>query len=191
MPKISIVIMAHSSRAKYFPYLKLKLGDIPFSIDRAEKEIGIWQNCRRAWLMHDMTSDYAITIQDDAIIGNDFIKRAEKIMTKDMVYNFYLGRPRFKKIVNEARKRGKEYIIKKNIHHEIALGFPTKRVKEMVEFCDRFNPTHDRYINRYVNEKALKVYFPMPSLIDHRAGKSLHKLNKGHYIAKATWFIGE
>jgi hypothetical protein len=37
----------------------------------------------------------------------------------------------------------------------------------------------------------LRVFFPLPSLIDHRAEPSLHGLNKGGYKPVATWFIGE
>lgn len=184
--------MAHPSRVDFIPYLKEKLGDVPIAWDEKNN---IWDTCRRAWLLFDPKADYHFVIQDDAIIGKDFKKNLEKLVDgSDQVYNLYIGRPRFVAEVRNAQKKGLDHLLKTNIHHEIALGFPTKRVKEMVEFVDKRNEKeevqHDRFINTYVTAKKLKVYFPMPSLIDHRNHGSLHKLSRGNYVAKATWFIG-
>ena len=45
--KLSISIMAHPSRASFFPRLKEKLGDdVPFSIDQKNN---LLENCKAAW----------------------------------------------------------------------------------------------------------------------------------------------
>lgn len=186
--------MAHPSREKYIPYLQEKLGDVPVAMDEHNN---IWETCRRAWLLHEPNADYHFVIQDDAIIGKDFHKNIQKLVENgnDYVYNLYVGRPKFKMEVLKLKQKGGNHFVKANIHHEIALGFPTRRIKEMVDFVDAQNAgqevQHDRHINRYVTSNKLKVFFPLPSLIEHRAEPSLHNLNKGGYKPVAIWFIGQ
>lgn len=191
--------MAHPSRAHYVPYLQEKLrqpggAEVPVAMDEKQN---IWDTCRRAWLLHDPTADYHFVIQDDAIIGKDFHENIQKLVANgdDFVYNLYLGRPKFRTVVANARAKGRTHLIRPNIHHEIALGFPVRRIKDMVRFVDTENSgqevQHDRFINRYVTGNKLSVFFPLPSLIEHRAEPSLHSLNKGGYKPVAIWFIGE
>ena len=180
--------MAHPSRKAYIPYLEEKLGPVPISWDEKNS---IWDTARRAWLLFDPFADYHVVVQDDTIIGKNFVETCQLIMTKDMVYNFYIGRPKFVAMIERRKALGKDHLIKKNICHEICLGFPTKRVKEMVAYVDSLNPDSDRYINKYVTSRGLRVWFPLPSRVDHRNEGTLHNLNRGHYVAKATWFVGE
>src|SRR5690606_1475387 len=88
--KLSVSVMAHPKRAQYFDYLKQKLGDVPFLIDHNSE--GIWFNAKRAWLAFDPEAEYHAVIQDDMIIGKNFYENAEKYLTEDCVYNFYMGK---------------------------------------------------------------------------------------------------
>lgn len=188
--KISISIMAHPSREKFFGYLKSKLGDVPFAID--SDGVGIWENFKRAWMLHDPEAEYHIVVQDDMIIGKDFIKRAEELMTEDKIYNFYMGqRPRFREVVDKAMADGTGFVTQTDICHEACWGMKTSRIKEMIEFCEKFNPKNDRVVNRYINEHKLEVYFPIPSYTSHRNEPSIHNFNKGRYAPGARHFIGE
>ena len=72
--KLSISVMAHPSREKYFGYLKERLGDIPFAIDTESK--GVWENCKRAWKLYDPMADFHLVVQDDAIVCDDFLEKA-------------------------------------------------------------------------------------------------------------------
>ncbi|MFA6158881.1 MAG: hypothetical protein WC763_04665 [Candidatus Paceibacterota bacterium] len=188
--KLSISIMAHPSREKWFGYLREKLGqDVPFAIDTDGR--GIWENCKRAWLLFDPEAEYHVVVQDDVLVGRDFIERAEAMLTEDMMYSFYIGRPRFAGEVMEAKEKGIDHLVKSHIHHEICLCMRTEHIKEMIAWCDALKPENDRVIDGWVNAKGLKVRFPLPSLVDHRAEGSLHSFNRGGYVPKATWFIGE
>lgn len=178
--------MAHPSRKHLIPYLKEKLGDIPVSMDT---DNNIWHTCREAWRLADLSKDYHFVIQDDAIICDDFHKKLSDLINNgEHVYNLYLGRPRMIQTVLDCKEKGINHLIKPHIYHEIALGIPTKYIKELIEYGDNINAIHDRHINSFIRSKGLRVYFPLPSLINHRAEPSLHNFNKGTYKAVATWF---
>lgn len=191
--KISVSVMAHEKRAHFFEYLKSKLGDVPFSVDKDGPEnIGIWENCKRAWRMHDPNAEYHIVVQDDMILGRDFLKRAEALMTQDYIYNFYMSkRPKYKNIVEHAMRTKKGFIILPNLCHEACWGMRVSRIEDMIKFCDALGATNDRQINTYIRSHKLPVYFPIPSYASHRAEPSLHELNRGKYPPGARYFIGE
>ena len=179
--KISISCTAHPSREKYFKYLKENLGDIPFLIDYESK--GVAFNSERSWRSYDKSCDYHLVIQDDAIICKDFISKANKIIekvTKEkndiselrdkkyIAFNFYYGtRESLKTEAIIAAKRG--YIVKKNVHWGIAICLPTKIIEDMLVFFNKENvPQDDERIARFLRENNIPIYFPIPSLIDHR-----------------------
>jgi len=172
MIKLSISVMAHPSREKYFGYLKEKLSNPKFSIDVDSK--GLLWNCVNSWKMHDLDSDYHVVIQDDAIVCDDFKNRAEKIIEEvikkhgKIAFNFYYGtRGAMKEEAFAGLKKG--YIIKKSPHWGLAICLPTSTIKDMVSFFEKQNVKQDDFrIAKYLNEIGMLVYFPMPSLIDHR-----------------------
>jgi hypothetical protein len=172
--------MAHPSRANYFGYLKEKLGnDIPFSIDTG---FGLWNNRKMAELMFDKDAEFHLVLQDDAIIGKDFINEAEKILTdENMAYSFYFGNRRnLRKAADKGMIKG--HVISDWLNWGLAVCLPTKMIPEIMRACDRMKM-------RYLKRKGIKIYYTMPSLIDHRAGeKSLIGDSIGR---KARYFIGE
>lgn len=184
--KLSISIMAHSSRAKYFPYLKKNLGDVPFSIDKAGAEIGIWANCKRAWQLYNPAADFHVVIQDDAIICKDFRKKAEAILgSTDQAYNFYFGnRQAYRKLAQQGMKIG--YLFTRWPTWGVAICLPTKLIPEMIRYCDKMTSTHDdTRIGHFLKSKGIKIYFPMPSLIDHRTGE--HSLAGDPSKGRKAW----
>lgn len=168
--KLSISIMAHSSRAKYFPYLNRMLGDVKFSIDKAGQEIGVWNNCKRAWGMYDPTADFHVVIQDDAIICENFKEIAERTIGHgdEYAYNFYFGnRQKYKGIATAGMEKG--FIISNWTSWGVAICLPTKLIPEMIAYCDKMKTLHDdTRIARFLKHKKIKIFFPMPSLVDHR-----------------------
>jgi len=183
--------MAHPDRAYLIDSLYKKLLPIESKVVWDEKN-NIWDTCRRAWLTHDAQSDYHLVIQDDALIGKLFHFRLMKLLEPglDVIYSLYLGnRKRFHEAVKPIIRAGGGTFISKNIHHEIALIFPVKRIEPMIKFCDLKKPDTDKVINEYVNSENLKVYFPLPTLVDHLNVKSLHNLNKSPIeTRKSIWF---
>lgn len=169
--KLSIVVMMHPSREKYIPYLKKMLGDIPFVMDRKNN---IWDTCRRAWLAHDFACEYGIIIQDDAIICNDFRKRAELFLTGDFIYSFYAGKFLAGRILDAERKK-LDHVISPMIYNEIALCMKTSRIKDMVNFCDELDAQTDQDIVKYARKQGLQIFYTIPSLINHRDEHSIYR----------------
>ena len=171
---LSVSVMAHPSRKKYFPYLKERLDGAIFSIDR--ERIGVWPNCRRAWLLRDPKALFHVVIQDDAIVCDNFRIRAEKVISdtfrimgnKHFAISFYHGnKEEFADDARLALKRG--YTVRSRPGWGIAICLPTAVIHDLIRECDTFSePQDDERITRFLLNRNMEVYFPMPSLIDHR-----------------------
>lgn len=174
--KISMSVMAHPKRKEYFDYLQNALGGVPMSVDTG---FGIWENCKRAWQMHDPLADFHVVIQDDGIICKDFKKRAEEFIEKhnqpNRAFNFYFGtRANFdKSVIANGINNG--FIVLKRNTWGLAICLPVSEIKEMIEDCDKMKhvPQDDIRIGRYLAKKKFDVCYPMPCFIDHRLGESL------------------
>lgn len=173
MGKLSITVMLHPKRAKFIPYLKEKLGDIPIIIDTKNN---LWDTCRRAWLAQDMTCEYGVVIQDDAIICDDFKNKAEALLKDDLVYSFFAGYM-LQDAITKAEAKNEKHIDKGMIFNEIALCMKTKHIPQMVKYCDDRNATNDQEITKWAKLKGLKIRYPIPSLIDHRDEESIYREN--------------
>lgn len=189
--KLSVAIMAHPSREKFIPLLKEKLGEWPVSYDNGE---GIWANRKNATLLYNPTADFHLVIQDDAIIGQDFFANALRELEnhpKD-AHSFYLGNRRnWQALYRNAEKQG-------GLHMDwlswgLAICLPTKLIPELIEYCDKmkgYEKNDDTRIAKFLEMKKIKIWFPVPSLIDHRIEKSL-VTGETNKFRKAFKFIGE
>jgi len=185
--------MAHPKRKALVDSLLSQLKPLSIGIAWDEKN-NIWDTCRRAWMLFDIKADWHLVIQDDVILCNNFVAKVIELINNhcgnNNIFSLYLGnREKFRKDVNRLRLKG-GLIVKKNIHHEIALIFPTNKIIEMINYCDSLNPIDDKVINRFVTQNNLDVFIPLPTLINHRNNiDSLHTLNKSQMsIRKSIWF---
>jgi len=167
--KLSISIMMHPSRKEYLPYLKSKLGDVPVAIDEG---CGLIENCKNAWLLHDLTADYHVVIQDDCIVCDDFYNRATACLEKaqGLPASFFYSQSRFyNKFKKERAETGA--ILKKAIYGGLAICLPVKLIPAMLEFYNKQTiPFDDHRIGLFCMENKLNIYNPFPCLIDHRQG---------------------
>jgi hypothetical protein len=190
--KLSIVIMAHPDRAEFIPYLQERLGgDIPVVFDERNN---IWDTCRRAWLAIDRDAKYGLVLQDDALVCDGFLKKAGRVLKEDAVYSFYAGEL-LRTRITKAVRQGATEVRTNHIYHEIALAMRTKRIEEMVRFCDDREAQDDHEIDRYARRESLEVIYSVPSLIDHRDTESLYRreYNVGmqHKARKAVLYDGK
>jgi hypothetical protein len=167
--KMSISIMMHPKRLEYLPYLKSKLGEWPVALDEG---VGLLQNCKNAWLLHDPTADYHAVIQDDCIICDNFMERALAVLEKanGLPVSFFFSQSKFaRKYEFESRTTGA--IIKKGLYGGLAIALPVKFIPAMLQHYDNDTvPFDDHRIGRFCMSMKLNIYNPFPCLIDHRQG---------------------
>ncbi len=170
--------MASEEREQYFPYLREKLGDVPFSIDGPRKtfqNIGVWENCKRAWKMRDPNADYHLVLQDDAIICDNLIERIEELIKKtpgDYAYQlFFMGELAIR--VEEKTKAEKDgFIIRKNLNSGVAIMLPTNQIERIMSLAEHNNTNiDDANIGYALNQISMKVIYPVPCFINHRSCK--------------------
>lgn len=194
----SISIMGHEDRSGFFSYLKEKLSGAFLFVDKGkpgdEENLGIWGNARRSWLAYDKNAEWHFVIQDDSILTEKFHEKLTKLLTnlkEDYVVALYAGE-NARRIIRIAKKRGKNHFIDGRIFNENALGMRTKHIEEMVAYCDAKNTKLDLEIEQWAKSKRLPIYYPLPSLVDHREDKSIYRYQVNHpgkdRIRKAVWF---
>jgi len=194
---ISISVMASEERKQFFPYLKEKLGDVPFAIDTPRKDpknIGVWRNCQRAWSMHDKSKDFHLVIQDDGILCENLLERIEDLIKKtpgDYAYSLYFG-DELATTTEEKTKSEKEgFIIRKLLNSGVAIMLPTSKIKSIMEIADRNNTNiDDANIGSALQQLGMKVVYPVPCFIAHRSCKETPSLiHKGECERVTKYFI--
>ncbi len=175
---ISVSVMAHPSRERYFDYLRYRLGNVPFAVD-TESE-GVWPNCRRVWALglERFAAPYHCVIQDDAVVCKDFYERAETVIrdaeregrkaNERFAINFYFGRRRkLLEIGERSLKTG--FWLWRNPCWGVALCLRREWIRPMLDYCERLDtPKDDERIASFLRSKGVRTYFPVPSLVDHR-----------------------
>lgn len=183
--KLSISVMAHPSRAQFFPYLREKLNITPahFCIDQHNNLIA---NSRAAWALHDPAADFHVVIQDDAIVCDDFREKAtafiadqERIRERQrrpaQGYNFFLRQDRSKTPFWPKDGAYVDHVTRGGV----AICLPVVCIEPMLREYDRQTSRHDDdRISEYVKRNGMKIYFPVPSFIGHRSDISSIAGNK-------------
>lgn len=165
--------MAHPKRQKWAKELSHKL-KAPIVYDTKNN---LWDTCRRAWLSIDRNAEYGLVLQDDAIVCDNFIKKAEKYLNgSDYIFSFFAGKLLASRI-NKAIREDKNYVIAGMIFNEVALCMKTKHIEKMVEFCDSRNAQNDQEITKWARLSNIDIFYTVPSLVDHRDGESIYRKN--------------
>lgn len=170
--KLSIVIMAHPERKEWAEELSRKL-NAKIVYDRKNN---IWDTCRRSWLAIDKKADYGLVLQDDSIIADNFIEKAESLLGGDYIYSFFAGKLLSTRI-NRAILKKEDHVIATMIFNEVALCMKTKHIDKMVKYCDDLQVNTDQYISRWAKINKINIKYPLPSIVDHRDSESIFRRN--------------
>jgi len=191
---LSVSIMAHPKRRRYIPYLKEHLGDVPVGWDY---DGDIWHTRREALKLHDPEARFHLMVQDDAIIGREFYPRLAQILERVGDQHAYSLFYRFKSKhthadFNAAGAQGLKAggFSFQRLQFGIAVVLPTRVIPGLLERADTYEDlgrNEDLRMSRYlVDELGMSVYYPLPSLVDHR--RELHGLNGPNWSRVARWF---
>jgi hypothetical protein len=174
-PKISISVMAHVKREKWFDYLKENLGDVPFAIDETEKRNMTtgWENCKRALRLHDPKADFHLVVQDDALICKEFHKKLDEVIKKfpdDRAFQLYFGnRQTFVRHRDLVGHLEAGFVRSKKLVGGVAVILPVSEIESMIKFGDSYHEwTDDTKIAAYLRSRNINVVYPFPCLVDHR-----------------------
>lgn len=186
----SIAIMADKRRQDMVDNLLAQLGDVPVTYD----EKGIWDNRKRATLAYDKKATHHLVLQDDAILCKDFINEVQKQIDArpNHAFSLYFG----------SRKSVQQTAIDNLIYGGVQMNWfswgvgimlPTAIIEDVIEYAENIKglDNHDdTRLGRYMKANKYPVWYPLPSLIDHRVSESLMENTEGS-TRVAFKFLGE
>ena len=202
--KLSAAIMAHPSRSGEVTELVAAL-DRPVPVHWDEDDAPpsgnadrVWRNARATWLMADPEADWHALIQDDARPCEDFLaglERALAFVPPDAVVSPYLGTGRTVPIRWEAMARaadtaGAHWVRSLKAMWGVCLVLPVALIPEMISYADRRGGVpDDMRVAGWAEKTRREVWYPWPSLVDHRLVPSLTKHRAADRVAR-RWHGG-
>lgn len=176
---VSVSVMAHPSRKAWVDDLLADLGDVPVAWDTDGVE---WHTGDAAWRLYDPDADWHVVIQDDAVLCSRFTERLADTLGQapKTPVSLYLGTGR--PVSWQRRLRGyvsrctDGWIRLPAILWGVAVALPTEHVEPMLrvaaklpirQYDARISQVYEMY------RPGTRVWYPMPSLVDHRDGDSL------------------
>jgi hypothetical protein len=187
--------MAHPRRAAFIPELQAAL-DRPSTVVWDDGSNSRWGTGRRALLAYDPDATHHLVLQDDAVIPRDLVAGLEAALQhapQDVPVCLYVGKVRpYKEMVTEYVKRARDasWLVMDRINWGVAIAFPTILIDELVAYCDTQTiPNYDSRMSKWFEAKRIPVWYPFPSLVDHRESPSLVP-GRGHAGRVAHRFIG-
>lgn len=182
--------MATKQRQDLAEKLSLSLGNIPISYDNGS---GIWWNRVNAMKLCGEDCDFVCVLQDDAIPCKDFFKEVENLVKEEKAYSLYFGNRRN---MQELGKSGEiaGYVQTDWLSWGVGIILPTKIIKDLIAYWEKrtdYLRNDDTRISKYLRTIKMPVYYPIPSLVDHRHEvKSLMDNSEGVKMRKAYKFKG-
>lgn len=194
MIRLSASVMAHPKRKKFVTELSRRFDrPVPVTWDRRNDR---WDTGRRAWLAHDLSASHHLVIQDDALVPRDLLAGLERALTHvpdDVLLCLYAGRIRtFRAAMGRhMSRRDISWLRMPRVYWGVGIVIPTPLIDDMIAFGDRRADVanYDRRISYWAQDRDLQVYYPWPSLVDHRQSPSLIP-GRGHRGRTAHRFIG-
>lgn len=180
-----VVVQAHEKRAHLFPYLREKLGqDVKFFIDKGRigksDNLGTWGNRKRCYQEAEKNKEWVLVIQDDAILCEDFLNKADNFLKKvsktHSCVQFYNGSIEFnKQQLKSIKEKGYyEDILIWGVAIAIKVSLLTE---ELYRFGDAWgDDADDTKIQQYLKTKNLLTAYPIPCLAQHRSNKETNSL---------------
>jgi hypothetical protein len=201
-PRLSISIAAHEKRENLVWDLvdRLRLAREnaltwwTIAWDRDDDE---WDTHRRAWSKWPATSTHHLVLQDDALPCRNLIPGLEQWVLPyigDRPISLYFGNalshPKILRATRQANDNNASWIVSSGVWWGVAVLLPVSLIQPMLEFCSPRRELYDRRLTIWCENRELLVYYPWPSLVEHRDEPSL--VNPGRRPGRtAVNFAGE
>lgn len=202
---VSLAIMAQQQRAPWVAELVEQLGGVPVAwdlrLDRGPLE-SVWPIRREAMLAFEPGAALHVVLQDDAILCRDFRARTEALVEREgagIAYSLYYRHDerslgfRFSDTNPPMRVKAESGLELGGFRHErlaygVAIVLPTAVIPRLVADCDRMEDIRqdDHRINVWLQKAEIPVFYPLPSLVDHRSEGEGRNGPNGPRVA--TWF---
>lgn len=187
--KLSASIMAHPDRSALVDDLRARLDrDVPVYWDDEGPASGnadrVWRTARGGWSLADVSADWHVLIQDDALPSEDFLAGLERSLEHvpdDSAVSAYLGQGgtvghRWRNLCAQADKKGASFVVSGVLMWGVAICLPVHLLPEMIEAADRMHRvTDDMRVSGWIRKTRRRVWYPWPSLVDHRPVPSITK----------------
>ncbi|MDQ2668628.1 MAG: hypothetical protein M3Z05_21920 [Gemmatimonadota bacterium] len=201
---ISVAITAVPSRAEHVAQLVAQLEaerqfhrdefPLPVEVFTDTDKLGCWGNARLAWARGAALGfDAHLVIQDDVVLSQDFLGGVAFLHAMKPTFPMSFFRLAG---VDAARRENRHWVFVTRFLMAQALLMPKDVAQGFVPWADSYagSPTGDYWAHScdgrqrdYFRALKLRVYQPVPSLVDHRAIKSTLGNPSGRL---AKWFIG-
>jgi hypothetical protein len=183
--KLSASIMAHVDRDREVAQLFADLDrSVSIAWDNVRPASGdaerIWANARIAWSLHlaEPEATHHVLIQDDARVCTNFLAGLEKALAfvpENAIVSPYLGiganvPARWETVANQATAAGARWVRSDTVMWGVCLVMPTALIPDMIAWADRkAGIPDDMRVGGFAKRHGLEVWYPWPSLVDHRA----------------------
>lgn len=196
---ISVAVMAHRSREALVLDLVQSIdADVTVAWDQRNNE---WDTGRRALCAYDRDAQWHVVLQDDAVVCRDLIAglgHALERVPVNAAVGLYIGRERrengrIARIAARADAEQCSWIHLPQLHWGVGLVVPVALIDDVVRTGDRTHVVeYDRRLSSVFRKMRMPVWYPWPSLVDHRDEPSLlrhdrHEPRRAHRFGGPGW----
>lgn len=171
--KVSFTIMAHPKRADWAEDLARSIGcGITWDTINDRHDTGL-----RSIMAYDPGADYHVVIQDDAIVGVDFVeglKGALRYVPPGHPVGLYYGAKDGKNShhvrgMQAAVDQGASWLVRKGPVWGPAIAYPVDNILTLAEWFKNSDvPNYDRRVMFYYQSLGMDCWYSVPSMVDHR-----------------------
>ncbi len=169
-----MAIAAHPIREQFVAELveSIKSPDaVTIAWDREED---IWDTHQRAWLQVPEWATHHLVLQDDALVCEDFYQLACSAAGRMPAnpISFYFGNalnhPKIVRTTQQAQRENASWIKASGTWWGVAVMLPRQLINDMIKFCQPRRETYDRRLTIWCEDREHEVFYPYPSLVEHR-----------------------
>ena len=184
MTIISCAVVAHPSRTVDALALLAALDEVGWTYCSMDNDqVGAVANHRRAWASHDLTADWCLTVEDDAILCQDFAARLPIALDQaptDIV-SLYAGTNYPAILANvlgdrvlSAAEDGWPYVTDPYLNHAVAVAIRAPLVPAMIADTEQYPDVPiDTAISGWCLTTGRTITYTVPSLVQHADGPTL------------------